>query len=323
MLLDSVRSYSVCAQLSSRIDSRSNKTIENYVHHCVNEEKERRRMDINDIILDESETMKDGDNPKDADYVPGGKTAKRKRVQNRPKISDLWDHDDTVKLINEVETRPCLWSAGHADYKNRTKRESAWKEIALLLNEKFTTDQLNAKWQNLRTQYRHAVASMKKTKSGQANEAQPHWKYHSNMAFVSAAEETQTTQSESNMSIDDDDPIASSSSGVAVRHRKQTSAATAETSKANRDEIILTTMKCAMERLAQPKKPTDDVQIFGNYVVSELRKINDQQYREKTQRKLIQVLHECMDNEPVNTITICYIEHDCNDCVLNTFDYSY
>lgn len=65
--------------------------------------------------------------------------------------------------------------------------------------------------------------------------------------------------------------------------------------------MILTGMKTAIDRLQQPKNAPDDVQVFGNFLVAELRKIKSKTYRESTQRKLLQFLWECMEREPVKT----------------------
>lgn len=67
------------------------------------------------------------------------------------------------------------------------------------------------------------------------------------------------------------------------------------------DEIIRSGMKAAIDRLQQPKRQPDDVQVFGNFFVSNLRKIKDPKYREKTQRRLLQLLWDCIDEEPVQS----------------------
>lgn len=267
---------------------------------------------FDDIIVDESEKT-----PQDDDFVPNQRGAKRKRNQSRQKIADSWSHEDTVRLISAVETRPCLWNVGEADYKDRTKRDSAWKEVSSMFDNRIVVEQLTTKWQNLRTQYRKLVTANKQTKSGQEFTQPPHWKYYSNMAFVSAAEAAQTVRSESNLSFENEDDLlttASGSSGIGVRNRKigQSSGSGSKTStitsinedkdKAERDKVIMSGMKCALERLQQPKKTQDDVQIFGNYLVSELKKIKSVPHREDTQRQLLQTVWESIKNQPVNIL---------------------
>lgn len=127
----------------------------------------------------------------DEDYLP---TNKRARRQNRPKVADTWTDPDIEKLIGEVEVRPCIWNAGETDYKSRTKRDSAWNEICEAFESAKTVDRLTAKWQSLRTQYRTSMANAKKTKSGQGATRATQWKFHSQMAFIGAAEQSQTAR---------------------------------------------------------------------------------------------------------------------------------
>lgn len=212
--------------------------------------------------------------------------------------------------------RPCIWNVGDKEYKCRNKRESAWDAVSSVLNKKFTIEQLTAKWQNLRNQYRTSLSSSKKTKSGQGATTKPNWKYHSQMAFVGAAEAQQTTQTESNFSFADDESIASGSSISVVGRiskangEKSSSGASGTNESTNEatNELLLTGMKCAIDRLKQPKNGPDDVQTFGNFLVSELRKIKNKTYRETTQRRLLQFLWDCMERTGKSTIIyVCLI----------------
>lgn len=261
---------------------------------------------FDDIIEDESNKSDE----QDKDFVPIPSGAKRKRVQNRAKITHTWTHEEIVKLISEVEVRPCIWNVASKDYKNRFLRDTAWQNISTEMSNKFPVEELLSKWQNLRTQFRNAAANIKHTKSVQAASNKPHWKYYSQMLFVGAAEEHQTVRSISNMNLEETEDsltMASGSSGLsnfgssgeAVRHSKtkRTSTVVNEVAK-ERDEVLISGMKCAMDRLQQ-KKPPDDIQIFGNFLISQLRKIKTPSYREETQRRLLQLLWNRIDTEPV------------------------
>lgn len=262
----------------------------------------------NQFIVDESGQI--SDSQEDSEFLPNQSGKKRKRVQNRAKITHTWSHEEILKLISEVEIRPCVWNVSLKEYKNRFKRDAAWQEIFVLMGEKFPVDELSAKWQNLRTQFRNSVSSAKKTKSGQAATTKPNWKYHSQMEFVNAAEISQTVRSVSNMPIEDTEDsativsgsseLSSFSSGEALRHSKQKKTSTlvnvGEGTTSN--EALISGMKCAMDRLQQ-KKPPDDVQIFGNYLIAELRKIKSTSYREETQRELLRLLWDRTDKQPV------------------------
>lgn len=247
--------------------------------------------------------------PDDADYNP---QQKKTRKQNRPKVADTWTDENIGKLIAEVETRPCIWNAGDPDYKMRNKREVAWREISEAFDDGVRpVDQLTAKWQSLRTQYRSSVATAKRTKSGQGASKKPHWKFHSQMAFVDAAEQSQRVRTESNLSLDldaqsdltgvtdatltDGNSVASGSSGVGVR--KKTSAKDANNSE--KEEVILAGIKTAMDRLHQPKKTPDELQTFGNYLVSDLRRIKSVEYLKEVQQQLLKLAWDLIDKQPV------------------------
>lgn len=244
--------------------------------------------------------------------------SKRKRKQNR-KVSvppDVWDDDNITKLIAAVETHSCLWNAGNVEYKNRPIRDSAWKSIATDFD--ISVQQLMVKWQSLRNQYRTALSNAKKTKSGQAANRPPQWKFLSQMAFVGAAEKNQTAPTVSNFSfpsrsqsslsnrpsssfsIDeiDDDAISSTPSTSASVSQKQT-----RTEKSTEeDQNLLSSVQYALGCLQAPSPTENDVQAFGNYVVSELRKVTNDLHRQSIQREILKHMWKLIDNVPVYII---------------------
>lgn len=129
---------------------------------------------------------------------PKGKRARR----SKPKVRAEWSEDDINKLIGCVESSPSLWNASDENYSNSIVRQNAWESIANQFDTKFTNDELNAKWTNLRIQFRSYNA--RKTKSGQGAESNVKWKYFNAMSFVGAAEEFQREGSISNMSFDEE-----------------------------------------------------------------------------------------------------------------------
>lgn len=241
----------------------------------------------------------------------------RKRRETRPRIaSNFWTDEKVAKLITEVEIRPCLWNAGVKEYKSRTKRDSMWNQIAVdAFDDKIGATQISSKWQSLRTQYRTNVTNAKKTKSGQGAKKKPHWKWHDQMAFVGDAEMAQTAPTESNLSISGD--LTQDGSAFESASQVSMSSATTSTTPAKRnrpsnevgldkekEEVIWSGMQSAIEHLNQKKEPADDIQSFGNYIVSKLRTIQDANHREQTQRRLTQVLWEQLDQQPVQQTKI-------------------
>lgn len=248
--------------------------------------------------MEREEETKDVDE-NDENYSPN---PKKQRKQNRPKVINTWLDKDVEKLITEVETRPCIWNVGDKEYKLRNKRDAAWLEIVGVFRTTKTVEELTAKWQSLRTQYRTSVATSKRTKSGQGATSKVHWKYHSQMAFIGAAEQSQSVRSESNFSMgshnetdDDASTTVSGNSGIANRNKKITGASV----DSENENVLMDGLKCAMERLQQPRKTADDAQTFGNYLVTELRKIRSDEYRKSVQRQLLQQAWDLIDKQPV------------------------
>lgn len=51
--------------------------------------------------------------------------------------------------------------------------------------------------------------------------------------------------------------------------------------------------------LQQPEQAPDDIQTFANYLVSDLRKIKSDEYRESVQRQLLKLAWNLIDQQPV------------------------
>lgn len=124
---------------------------------------------------------------------------KRKRIQPVRKIERKWTEEEEIKLISAVEAHNCIWDASSKEYKDKTKRERAWRIIQISFGNEIPIQQLSLKSQTLRNQHRVSLNNAKKTKSGQGAEVTPHWRLHSHMAFVDAAAKAQTVASESNL----------------------------------------------------------------------------------------------------------------------------
>lgn len=89
-----------------------------------------------------------------------------------------------------------LWNPNNKKYRNKIERQSAWKQMSDAdFDNKFTDDQLVAKWSNMRIQYRSYFAKYREKKSGDTIK----WKYYEAMSFVDRAEEQQTSTTVSNL----------------------------------------------------------------------------------------------------------------------------
>lgn len=239
--------------------------------------------------------------------------ATTKSHENR-RIASVWTDPEVTKLIEQVEMQPSIWNFACEDNRNRGTRDQAWTLIAAAFDNKKETSQLRVKWQLLSNQHRDLIAKASKTKSGQGAETLPHWKFYSQMAFLRNIKKQTTVVTESNLvsrpesaasnvsvgEFTDESTSQSFSSGVAPRKRKMKTVASEESAtEKETEEILLSGIKCAIDQLQKPTAVIDDVQSFGNYLTAELRKIRNIVYREQTQRKLLQLLWQCKDKEPV------------------------
>ena len=111
----------------------------------------------------------------------------------------MWTDINIKLLISAVELNECLWNVALPEYRNRAIKDSPWSKIAADDYAEFTSLEIQAKWKNLRVQFRRNYNNYKSTKSGQACKNVTPWKYYRLMMFLEKAEEEQTTISESNL----------------------------------------------------------------------------------------------------------------------------
>lgn len=66
-------------------------------------------------------------------------------VKKPAKLAYVWTDNDIVKLISEVESHTCIWDCRSKEYKNKTNRKNAWREIANSLQNEIPVQQLSVK----------------------------------------------------------------------------------------------------------------------------------------------------------------------------------
>nr|CAI5819987.1 unnamed protein product [Callosobruchus analis] len=78
-----------------------------------------------------------------------------------------WNNDNVLELINAYRVRPVLWNSLDPSYKNKNKKEDAWRELADML----TTDtaEIKKKMQSLLASFRREKQKLKTT-SGMGSE---------------------------------------------------------------------------------------------------------------------------------------------------------
>lgn len=95
-----------------------------------------------------------------------------------------WSKDETFALITEWESYPELWDIKSINYRNRSKKQNALRELA----KKFETveSEISRKLHNLRTQFHQEIRRMKTKKSGDgADDAyEITWEFFNSLKFI-------------------------------------------------------------------------------------------------------------------------------------------
>lgn len=264
---------------------------------------------FNSIIKYQPGESTDDESDDDSNYVRRSRNSRSRRQ----KIStDVWNFNNITQLIAEVEVRPCLWDEGDKNHNNRNQREAEWRSVAEVFENRIPVQQITAKWQSLRTQYRNNVSNAQKTEFRQKAARKPRWKFQDQMAFISASKKMQTVMTELNVSTSaegfGDTVLVESSNASHLSVSSSTITTTSGFAQRNsfqykgRDAIIMSGIKSVVDVLDQKLQPPDDVQTFGNLIVSKLRTIQDANYREQTQRHLLNLLWERLENQPVEKL---------------------
>ncbi|XP_053698242.1 uncharacterized protein LOC128745236 [Sabethes cyaneus] len=109
--------------------------------------------------------------------------------QKRNKVSGEWSRDNTSKLIRAVRSNVQLWNPAVAEYRNRSRRNDTWHQIAKsTFNGYYQASELAAKWTNLRIQFKAYHAKRGKAK---LDPAEVSWYHYQTMLFITTAEDGQ------------------------------------------------------------------------------------------------------------------------------------
>lgn len=120
------------------------------------------------------------------------------------KITTDWTDEKVAALIGSVEDEPVLWNATLQEYRNKIKRDSAWKNMSEVVFENaIGPSELNTKWQSLRCQYKDQLNRAIKKKSGQGTDENytVRWKHYEQMKFLDSGDGSETTETTSNLMV--------------------------------------------------------------------------------------------------------------------------
>lgn len=199
-----------------------------------------------------------------------GATTPPPKKRKKPSVTSTWTNSEINDLIQSVEEHPCIWEYSSADYKDRLKREQAWRKIA----EKcpgHAVEECKAKWANIKTAFLNVKKKMT-TKSGQgAENTQPHWPHWTAMQFYHSHDSAKSRSSVS--TLEDDSPPTTSCISLSAKTRKLP-----EEKSGDAD-----LMQRAVKYLETDEE--DNWHAIGMYLASQLRQIA------KTNKKAANKLH--------------------------------
>lgn len=96
----------------------------------------------------------------------------------------MWDRELTKKLIENYENYTVLWDVSSAEYKNKLKKQNAYREIAGKLEK--SEDEVKTKIHHLRTQFMQEMRRVKQKKSGQGTSENytSKWEFFDALKFI-------------------------------------------------------------------------------------------------------------------------------------------
>lgn len=105
-------------------------------------------------------------------------------------MSDNWDHNLVIKLIEMYEQETVLWNVSMSSHKNSNSRLDAIHNIATTLNK--SDIEVEKKLHTLKSQFLREKAKITKSKKSGAGTTDvyvPKWKYYQLLLFLSPSAE--------------------------------------------------------------------------------------------------------------------------------------
>jgi hypothetical protein len=106
------------------------------------------------------------------------------------RLNDAELEDDLrLKLISEVQQRPCLWLLTHIDYLNKVKKQKAKDEIVSAFGNKYPEEFLFRCWKNLQDSWRRIYKKQhaQRNANGEIPDDYPPWPFYKAMKFMEMA----------------------------------------------------------------------------------------------------------------------------------------
>ncbi|KAL3286570.1 hypothetical protein HHI36_001071 [Cryptolaemus montrouzieri] len=92
-----------------------------------------------------------------------------------------WTRQEIMKLIELYKAQDCLWNINNIDYRDKRKRNAAWKYISTTLDHDILS--VERKMKVLKTQFMYCYKLLKKY-SARGEAYQPKWFAYKNLKFL-------------------------------------------------------------------------------------------------------------------------------------------
>ncbi|XP_037822876.1 uncharacterized protein LOC119612766 [Lucilia sericata] len=185
------------------------------------------------------------------------------KKKKKPSVTSSWTYSSINGLIQAVEEHPCVWEYSIPDYKDRNKREQAWRDIKENCPG-HTVEDCKAKWANVKTAFQN-VKKKNKAKSGQgAENIQPHWPHWTAMQFYNQHYTSKSSSSVSTLDVEETQPGCSMSQNVSLPETANSSLP--DTANIKKTDMLQRAIKCL-------EAEEDNWYTIGMYLASQMREI--------------------------------------------------
>ncbi|XP_018576045.1 uncharacterized protein LOC108914678 [Anoplophora glabripennis] len=194
-----------------------------------------------------------------------------------------WSKQEVFSLIHLWKLHPELWDVKNKEYRNKTKKQAALRAIAAEL--RTPEKEIYRKFHNLRTQFHQEMRRIKARRNGDTTEDtyRTSWKYFDAMTFImdhSIPRSVKNLGEEAKTENGTDESDNADITDIYIRP---------EFVELKRSQINIEEKEpsCLIRNPLQVgDKITDEFQVFGDFVASELRNLRSRENQNRLKRMI-------------------------------------
>ncbi|XP_053699387.1 zinc finger protein 737-like [Sabethes cyaneus] len=231
-------------------------------------------------------------------------TQRKKRDRT---ISHEWSEDEITALIQAVKSKPELWKASHPSYKDRAKKDAAWRDIEQnVFGSRIKPAEITIKWNSLRVQYNMYVSKYKSKPSVSGRGPVIKWRYFHAINFigmnngsfrkptipdlpaVSTISESLTSPEQTVSSVRQ--PAPASSTNRKLHQSPLRAERLRKPSDSDRDNNgrVREGIQSLVEHFSETRN--DEFSIFGQFVASEVKRLPNDLQRQQLKRIIMRAI---------------------------------